>query len=322
VEVPDWPGDWTFCGLSVDSPMGVAAGPLLNGKWCLYYASLGFDVLTYKTVRSGPRECYPSPNLVPVTSLPIDGTQARSTPTDTMDGSWAVSFGMPSADPEIWRRDIESTRRALPTGKLLCVSAVGTVHDGWQMEELANDYAECAKWAVESGADVVETNFSCPNVSTCDGQLYQDPVHSELVARTVRAAIGNVPLIIKIGHAIDTGLIRSLIESVGSYADALAMTNSIATTVGQSDDELWFEGQQRGICGAAIHRASVEQVETFTRVQATMDQHLKWIGVGGIASHRDLDDFLQAGAESCQLATAVMVDPQVGLRIRQAQSNP
>ena len=38
------PGDWDFCGLPVDSPLGVPAGPLLNGDWCLYYASLGFDV--------------------------------------------------------------------------------------------------------------------------------------------------------------------------------------------------------------------------------------------------------------------------------------
>ena len=36
------------------------------------------------------------------------------------------------------------------------------------------DYAQCARWAVESGADCVEANFSCPNVATCDGQLYQD----------------------------------------------------------------------------------------------------------------------------------------------------
>ena len=52
------PGQWQFCGLPVNSPLGVAAGPLLNGRWCLYYASLGFDVLTYKTVRSRRRECY------------------------------------------------------------------------------------------------------------------------------------------------------------------------------------------------------------------------------------------------------------------------
>ena len=52
------PGQWDFCGLPVGSPLGIAAGPLLNGKWILYYAALGFDVLTYKTVRSRARACY------------------------------------------------------------------------------------------------------------------------------------------------------------------------------------------------------------------------------------------------------------------------
>src|SRR5687768_10572930 len=68
IDVPLAPvhGDWRFCGLPVGSPLGVPAGPLLNGRWCLYYASLGFDVLTYKTVRSRERACYPLPNLQPV----------------------------------------------------------------------------------------------------------------------------------------------------------------------------------------------------------------------------------------------------------------
>ena len=40
---PPVPGRWDCCGLPVSSPLGVAAGPLLNGRWILYYASLGFD---------------------------------------------------------------------------------------------------------------------------------------------------------------------------------------------------------------------------------------------------------------------------------------
>ena len=59
--VPAVPGEWKFFGRRVASPLGMAAGPLLNGRWILYYASLGFDILTYKTVRSATRACYPMP---------------------------------------------------------------------------------------------------------------------------------------------------------------------------------------------------------------------------------------------------------------------
>jgi dihydroorotate dehydrogenase (NAD+) catalytic subunit len=174
VDVPPVVGQWKFCGLPVASPLGIPAGPLLNGRWLLYYASLGFDVLTYKTVRSGRRDCYPLPNLQPVRCAQLGGGERNLSAADTMQGSWAVSFGMPSKSPEVWRPDIECTKDKLPSGKVLVVSAVGTIQPEWTIDDLADDYARCARWAVEAGADGVETNFSCPNVSTCDGQLYQD----------------------------------------------------------------------------------------------------------------------------------------------------
>ena len=118
VEVTACPGEWTFCGRTVDSPLGMPAGPLLNGAWILYYASLGFDVLTYKTVRSGERECYPLPNLQPVDVGSLQGGETEVPALDSMRGSWAVSFGMPSKAPDVWRRDIEWTRRELPDNKI------------------------------------------------------------------------------------------------------------------------------------------------------------------------------------------------------------
>jgi hypothetical protein len=128
--IPEFSGEWTFCGKRVASPLGMPAGPLLNGRWILYYASLGFDVLTYKTVRSGARECYPLPNLVPVNTPMLSGDEQQVRSTNDMQGSWAVSFGMPSAEPKKWRHDIEWTRDRLASENLLSVSVVGRIHDG------------------------------------------------------------------------------------------------------------------------------------------------------------------------------------------------
>ena len=314
--IPNVEGRWNFCGLAVDSPLGIAAGPLLNGKWCLYYAGLGFDVLTYKTVRSRQRDCYSLPNLQPVQCGQLSGEEQRVSPAAQMQGSWAVSFGMPSSEPDVWRRDVEWTRKNLPANKILSVSVVGTIEAGWTMEELADDYARCARWAVDSGADCIETNFSCPNVSTCDGQLYQDAAQSRVVATAVRAAIGRIPLIIKVGHLTSSESMASLISAVGDSAHALAMTNSVATTVGDSDDDLMFDGQRRGICGDAIHDASVAQVRQFSQVVTDSDHDLRLIGVGGISDAQHVRNYLDAGAHACQLATAVMTDPDVGIKIR------
>jgi len=218
LDVPEVPGEWTFCGLPVDSPLGIPAGPLLNGRWCLYYAALGFDVLTYKTVRSSARQCYPLPNLVPVDVGQMTGAEEVVPTRSGMRDSWAVSFGMPSMEPDVWRRDVEWTRQQLPSGKLLSVSVVGTIQPGMTLDELADDYALCAKWAVESGADVIETNFSCPNVSTCDGQLYHQPESARLVAERVRDAIGATPYVIKIGHLTDEAQARGIFGAPSMFA--------------------------------------------------------------------------------------------------------
>jgi len=316
VEIPAIPGAWFFCGLPVGSPLGIPAGPLLNGKWVRYYASLGFDVLTYKTVRSQSRECYPLPNLQPVKCAQLTGSEREIPATDQMQGSWAVSFGMPSADPEVWRRDIEETRDILPKEKVLSVSVVGTEQENGTLDDLANDYALCAKWAVESGADAIETNFSCPNVCTSDGQLYQSAHEAAVVAERVRDAIGeDVPYIVKIGHVSEEIPAALLLESLASYISGIAMTNSVAATVKQ-EDRLLFEGQSRGIFGDATRTASVQQTETFSRLIAHRGLTTAILGVGGVSQTSHVRDYLNAGADHVQIASAAMVDPEVALKIR------
>ncbi len=315
IEIPRVAGNWTYCGLPVTSPLGIAAGPLLNGRWILYYAALGFDSLTYKTVRSRERECYPLPNLQPVASPPLQNSKNRLPAIETMQGSWAISFGMPSMSPDIWRADIERTKCRLPKKKLLSVSVVATPEPDWSLDQLAADFALCARWAVESGADCVETNFSCPNVSSADGQLYQQPAAAAVVAEQVRAAIGKTPYLIKIGYFDDTTHCAKLLDAVVPFADALAMTNCISARVERGGDRL-FEGQSRGIGGEAIRTASIAQVQVFADLVRECGYSTKIIGGGGISTAVHVTEYLAAGAEAVQLATAVMLDPEVGLGIR------
>jgi len=317
VPLVDVPGQWSFCGLPAASPLGMPAGPLLNGRWVLYYASLGFDVLTYKTVRSVERACYPLPNLLPVKTGSLSGGELEVPVADAMLGSWAVSFGMPSKSPEVWRTDIEATRRKLAKSKILSVSVVGTVQPSWTLDDLADDYARCARWAVVAGADAVETNFSCPNVSTCDGQLYQETHAAAVVAERVCDAVGSVPFIIKIGHLTDRRQADALLDAVGPFVSGIAMTNSVAATIRAADGSFYFDGEKRGICGAATRPASLSQTRLFAEAIAERDLAIDVIGVGGAATAEHVREYLAAGASHVQIATAAMVDPRVALQIRQ-----
>lgn len=320
-KIPAVPGTWSFCGLPVPSPLGIPAGPLLNGKWVLYYASLGFDVLTYKTVRSASRVCYPLPNLQPVQVPSLKGTETEVTLSAEMQGSWAVSFGMPSADPDVWRRDVEQTRRQLSAEKLLSVSVVGSLQPDWSLEDLADDYARCAKWAIESGADCIETNFSCPNVCTRDGQLYQQPAAAALVARRVKAVIGTIPYLIKIGHLSARADAREFLQAVLPFASGIVMTNSVATTVVNQQGTPLFSGEQRGICGAATKQVSLDQLRLFAELISELpagQPRPDLVSCGGISSADDVQAFLAAGANATHLATAAMCDPLIACQIRKA----
>jgi dihydroorotate dehydrogenase len=205
----------------------------------------------------------------------------------------------------------------LPAGKILSVSVVGTVQPDWSIEDLAKDYARCARWALDSGADSIEANLSCPNVSTCDGQLYQQPGDASIVIRALREACGCSPLIIKVGHLANENAAAQLLAAIGPNVDAISMTNSIAVQVRGTDGELMFDGQRRGICGRATLEASIAQVRMLAEIVNTMGVALQLIGVGGASTSEDVKRYLNAGAHAVHLATAAMQKPDVAIQIRQ-----
>jgi len=294
----------------------MAAGPLLNGRWILYYARLGFDVLTYKTVRSQSRTCYPMPNLQPIAARSLRGGEGALPATRNMHSSWAVSFGMPSQPPDIWRADVEATRRALPATKILSVSVVATPERHWTLDDIAEDFARCAAWAVESGADCIEANFSCPNVTSADGQLYHQPEAAGIVAARLRQAIGSKPLLLKIGHVTDETSAANLSKALAPCADALVMVNCIAAKIVDAQRRPMFDGQPRGVAGEAIGAAALDQIRLFTRVMRKQALRLRLVGVGGIATAGHVRAHLEAGSHSVQIATAAMLDPEIGLKLR------
>lgn len=308
---------WAYCGMPVEYPLGVAAGPLLNGKWVLHYANQGFSVLTYKTVRSRARACYPLPNLQWIGEGQVSSGQ-RVNATDTPTESWAISFGMPSMEPKIWRADVEWTRTKLASAQVLAVSVVASPEPHWTEVEIAEDYATCAEWAFEAGADVVELNLSCPNVVSADGQLYRSPESTANVLDAVRARVGSKPIAIKIGFIESLEAISQLLKSCAGRCQGIVMTNCLSCMVDDEDGPV-FAGEPRGIGGQAIRGPSVQQVAAFSetlRQLAITDIDL--VGVGGISNAKDASEYFEAGASSVQAATAAMRIDDLGFELQTA----
>ncbi|MBL8177512.1 MAG: hypothetical protein JNK48_22740 [Bryobacterales bacterium] len=318
VAVAPCPGQWRFCGIPVASPLGVPAGPLLNSRWILHYAALGFDVLTYKTVRSAYRACYDLPNLLPVErgELREEGHTLHAASGSGEYDSWAISFGMPSRDPVEWRADIGRARQGLHSAQALVVSVVASPQPGWTLQDVANDFAVCARQAADAGAQVVEANLSCPNVCTQEADLFLSPEAARLVASTVRAAMPDLPLALKVGLFPGRTCMEDVVAAVAPFADAICATNSITAKVA-GEDGLLFGGLRRGIGGRAIAARCLEETALLRRVLDAQGSPMDLISVGGVATAQDVRDRLHAGATHVQIATAAMIDPMVAIRIRE-----
>jgi len=101
-----------FFGYRVASRIGIAASLVLNERWFELYSRLGFDLLTYKTIRSRERRAHPLPNWLYLDerSAAAGGTAPLRAigiiPAAPLTATAAGSIGMPSSAPQIWRRDI------------------------------------------------------------------------------------------------------------------------------------------------------------------------------------------------------------------------
>jgi dihydroorotate dehydrogenase len=120
----------------------------------------------------------------------------------------------------------------------------------------------------------------------------------------------------KVGYFAQPAESERLLEALAGDVTAIAATNCIAAKIVDGAGRAMFEDQPRGIAGSMILDACVRQTEMIAEAIARQGMALRVIGVGGIFTAGDVRRYLAAGAEAVQLATAAMIDPEVGLRIR------
>jgi dihydroorotate dehydrogenase (NAD+) catalytic subunit len=310
----------TLLGLEVRSRLGISAGLLLNSKWVLGYAQRGFDILTYKTVRTSYRPCYEPPNWVFVEAAEGEGAvyATKRLPDDPAQISSAVCFGMPSMAPHTWREDVRRAKTALRPGKILIVSVVATADDNATPRAVADDFAQCAEWAAEAGADVIEANFSCPNVCSKEGSIYTDAQLSRTIAGAIRKSIGAKPLLIKAGQFSDIARLRSFLKFINGIADGITMVNAVSRPVLHPNGRPVFGEPfvKAGVLGRGIHQACVDGVKRAADIIRETDLNLTVVGVGGVSTDQDVQDFFDAGAAAVLMGSSPMYMPDLAAEMK------
>ncbi len=311
------PGVWIF-DRRVESPIGIAAGPLPNSRWIEAYARLGYGLLTYKTVRTVARPALLQPNLLYCRPGDPAVTEPAPRPLDPAVVTWAVSLGLPSADPEEWRADVLRARSKIRPGQILIVSVAGTPVPGAAEEQLADDYALCARWAADGGADVIEVHLSCPNPAGEQPQmLFENLALSAYTVEQVRRAVGQRPVIAKLGATRSPRTLHELASRLAPRLDGFILVNGLQRKVVKPDGTPAFPGENRAvssIVGAGIYPQCRVQVEELLAWRKAGAWNRAILAVGGLTTVERARHALAAGADAAMVATAALADPLIAAR--------
>lgn len=318
-----------FHGHKVYAPLGIPAGPLLNSAYCAAAFRKGFDIAVYKTVRSGVFPSHPFPNVLaihPEGDLDFETLKqpviADATYTEPL--SITNSFGVPSKDPSVWQEDVRTAIAAAGKGQVLVLSFMGTMHPNQTQQEFVDDYVRAAKLAYETGAPVLETNLSCPNIGN-EGLVCYNLDITEQIAKGIRSVIGSAPLILKVGYYKDDADMEKLAEIAHAYATGVSGINTLQAEVRDAAGNQALPGSparlRSGVCGAGIKWAGLDFVRRMKAIKDARGFTFSLEGVGGVTVPEDYKEYRDAGADVVMSATGAMWNPYLAEHIKDAYQN-
>lgn len=307
-----------FLGYPVCSTIGIPAGPLLNSKYIKGAFNNGFDLCVYKTVRSKAHPCLPLPNILRIDvagDLQTGSTVIAQSPPDhtcQIDFSITNSFGVPSQAPEIWQEDMARALGFAGQGQIMIASFQGSGEHDSQVA----DYGRTARMVVETGAEVLEANLSCPNEGKA-GLLCYDPEKVNRVVDAIRKEIGKRTLMLKIGYFEDDALLAQFVELLGHKVQGICAINTLPAHVVNKHGELALPGRETsGICGASIRWAGLAMARKLKTLRSQYKMDFAIVAGGGVFKPKDDTAYRKAGADAVMTATGAMWNPHLALEIK------
>jgi dihydropyrimidine dehydrogenase (NAD+) subunit PreA len=286
-----------FCGVEFPNPFCLSSSPVSNTyDMCARAFDLGWGGVVYKTIGTDyeVKITHPSPRLNALHrgSQRVVGLQNVE---QISDRTTAENFV-----------DVAKLKKNYPKHALVA-SIMGLTH--------ANDWATLAKQAQDAGADMIECNFSCPQM-TVEGtghKVGQDAaIIEKLTAITKRAC--TIPVMAKMTPNVADMLPVALAAKAGG-ADAISAINTVKAITGVDLDlavplpNVNGKSSSSGYSGTAVKPIALRFISDMARDSRLQ---LPLSGMGGIYTWVDAAEFLLLGASTLQVTTAVL---QHGYRV-------
>lgn len=283
-----------FLGIHFENPF-ILSSSIVAGSYdmCASAFKAGWAGATFKTIGFlKPKEVSPRFDAISKEGVPFIGFRNLEQISDH--------------DLSQNLEDLKRLKEDFPN-KVIVASIMGQNEEEW---------TELAKLVTEAKADIIECNFSCPQM--CGEGLGSDVGENPLLVSRYTAAVRrgtNLPILAKMTPNLSKMEIPA-IAAVKSGADGIAAINTVKSITGLSYDlknpRLEVDGKSAvsGYSGKAVKPIALRFISDMKR-----NPELKNIpisGMGGIESWHDAAEFMALGCGNVQVTTAVM---QYGYRI-------
>ncbi len=279
-----------FCGVTFENPFCLSSSPVSNhAEMCANAFEAGWGGIVYKTLglESKFKIVMPSPRL------------------NTYNYADKRMVGLQNVEQISDRnikdniKDIAWLKKNYP--KKILISSIMGYED--------NDWRELAKMSEDAGADMLELNFSCPQMAhpNAGHRVGQDFHAMEAFSEVVKKA-SNLPVIAKMTPNI-TNMVPVALAAKRGGADAISAINTIKAISGIDLNNytpmpnIHGSSAATGFSGPAVKPIAMRFVSDLYN---SRNLGLPISGIGGIETWIDALHFLLLGATNLQVTTAVL----------------
>ena len=193
--------------------------------------------------------------------------------------------------------------------KVVVASIMGSSDEEW---------VQLAKMSEQAGVDLIEGNFSCPQMTShaMGSDVGSDPKLVEKYTKAVVKAT-KIPFIAKMTPNITTMEPPARAAAKGG-AKGISAINTVKSITNLDLDNMTAlpvvngASSISGYSGAAVRPIALRFIANLCSDKELIEQGIEFSGIGGIETWRDCLEFLLLGSRNVQVTTAIM---QYGYRI-------
>lgn len=286
----------TFLGVKFPNPFCLSSSPVGNCyDMCKKAYEVGWGGVVFKTI--GPKSYF-----IDEVSPRFDKLNKENTPFVGFKNMEQIAEH--SLEENL--RDLRRLKKEFPN-QVLIASIMGNDEATWE---------DLARKVTEAGADMIELNFSCPQMTShaMGSDVGSNPELCKKYCQAVRRGT-KLPFMAKMTPNI-TDMVPVAKASLEGGADGIAAINTIKSICNIDLDKKIglpiVDGKSAisGYSGKAVKPVALRFLQQMRSAPGL--ENLEISGIGGIETWEDAAEFILVGAKTLQVTTAIM---QYGYRV-------